>query len=151
MNTLIIRKPGPSEYEIWVKTYQSFLDFYQTGLEPEELQKVWSWISESHVPSLHCYFAEFAGEVIGLAHFREHVRPINASTVIYLDDLIVLPEHQGKGIGNQLIQAIKAYAKANNRPLIRWIIAKENLTAMRLYDSIATKTEWVTYETKINE
>jgi ribosomal protein S18 acetylase RimI-like enzyme len=148
MKKIIIRKPHHEEYAIWSGIYRIYLKFYQTPLTEEELQKVWLWISEPP-HQLNCYFAEVDAKVVGLAHFREYIRPLRASSGIYLDDLIVLPEFQGHGIGYELIAAIKVYAKENNASLIRWMTAHDNKQAMKLYDSVATKTTWVTYDAKI--
>jgi hypothetical protein len=32
---------------------------------------------------------------------------------------------------------------------VRWITAENNETARRLYDRVAQKTEWVTYDLKV--
>ncbi len=146
MKKITIRTPRHDEYDIWCNVYRIYLDFYHTSLTEDELKKVWSWVGNNSA-SLHCYFAELDQNVVGLAHFREYMRPIKASKGIYLDDLIVLPKFRGYGIGYQLIEAIKTYAKENDISLVRCMTAHDNIKAMSLYDSIATKTAWVTYET----
>ena len=149
MKKILIRKPHHDEYNIWSEIYKSYLDFYHTSLTEEELKKVWSWLFEKDQLRLQCYFAEFDHKVVGLTHFREYLRPIKASSGIYLDDLIVLPQFQGQGICYQLVEAIKTYAQENKLSLVRWITANDNLKAMNLYDSVATKTAWVTYDANI--
>ena len=44
MEKIIIRNPHDNEYQAWAKIYQAYLDFYQSSLTSDELQKVWSWI-----------------------------------------------------------------------------------------------------------
>jgi len=99
--------------------------------------------------SMHCYFADVDNTIAGLTHFRPFIRPIKASKAIFLDDLIVLPEFRGQGIGFQLIDAVKDYTKTNDMSLVRWITACDNEQAMKLYDSVANKTTWVTYDALI--
>lgn len=147
MKKITVRHPHQDEYEVWSKIYQVYLDFYHTSLTDDEMKKVWLWMSEH---KFLCYFAEINKEIVGLAHFREYIQPIKACSEIYLDDLIVLSEFHGHGIGYKLIEAIKYYAKEHDIPLVSWITASDNSKAMNLYNSIAEKTTWVTYEAKIN-
>ena len=148
MEKIIIRNPYDNEYQAWAKIYQAYLDFYQTSLTSEELQKVWSWIFEPN-PELLCYFCEIDKKIVGLAHFRRFIRPIKGCRSIFLDDLFVLPEFRGHKIGYRLIEAVKLYAKGNNLPLVRWVTAHDNKQAMKLYDSVANKTTWVIYDATI--
>ena len=148
MTEVIIRKPQVDEYEIWSAIYRVYLDFYKMSLTDAQLQKVWAWLFEQP-QQINCYFAEIKQKVVGLAQFRSFVRPTEACSGVFLDDLIVLPEFRGHGVGYQLIEAVKSHAKNNNLNIVRWITAQDNIQAMRLYDSVATKTTWVTYDAKI--
>ena len=150
MSQIIIRKPYSEEYGIWSKIYRTYLDFYQTSLTEDDLQRVWSWIFEENSQKIHCYFAEIDNEVVGLTHFREFLRPIKAGRGVFLDDLIVIPTCRGHGVGYQLIEAVKLYAKENSISVVRWITALDNSQAIRLYDGVANKTRWVTYDANIN-
>lgn len=149
MKKIIIRNPHDNEFEIWSKIYKIYLDFYQTSLTEEELRKVWSWIFAENSQKIHCYLAEIDNEIVGLTHFREFYRPLKACKGIFLDDLIVIPKCRGHRVGYQLIEAVKLYAKENNISIVRWITASDNKQAIRLYDSVANKTIWVTYDAKI--
>lgn len=149
MKHVLIREPHENEYKIWSNLYQVYLDFYRESLTENELKKVWSWLFETP-QQLHCYVAEVDEKVVGLAHFRKFLRPTSASTGIYLDDLIVLPEYRRQKIGYHLIDAIKSYAKENNLSKVRWITAADNKVAMRLYDGVGYKTNWVTYDAKLD-
>lgn len=150
MKEVTIRKPNKDEYETWSILYLVYLDFYKISLTQNQLNKVWSWLFEEP-PQINCYLAEIDQRVVGLAHFRRFSRPTEACSGLFLDDLIVLPEFRGQGIGYQLIEAVKSYAENNNLNVVRWITAEDNIQAMRLYDSVATKTTWVTYDAKIEE
>lgn len=143
--SILIRTPNEDEYQSWQEVYQSYLDFYQTELDEKQLQQVWQWIKEKK-DGMHCYFAIYENQVVGLTHFRTFIRPIRAQQAIFMDDLIVLPKFHGKGIGYALIDAIKQFAQKNKFPLIRWITAEDNQKAIRLYDRVAKRTSWLTYD-----
>ncbi|MCT4487182.1 GNAT family N-acetyltransferase [Levilactobacillus parabrevis] len=51
----------------------------------------------------------------------------------YLDSLAVSPDHQGKGIGHQLLRALPHYARRDNQAVIGLNVDLENPAAMRLY------------------
>jgi GNAT superfamily N-acetyltransferase len=85
-------------------------------------------------------------KVIGLVHFREFLRPIKASSAVFLDDLYVESDYRGKGVAQNLIQSVNDYALTKQIPLVRWATAHDNQVAMRLYDKIATQTQWKIYD-----
>ena len=149
MTEIIIRKPYVHEYKAWSDIYKMYLDFYETFLTEEELSRVWSWIFKEDSPKIYCLFAEIDNKIVGLTHFREFFRPIKASKGIFLDDLIVIPKHRGHRVGYKLIDAVQLYAKENGISLIRWITAPDNAEAIRLYDALANKTTWVTYDANV--
>lgn len=145
MSTIITRQPKADEFDVWQEVYQEYLTFYQTSLTEVELKKVWSWITSSK-DNMHCYFAERENKIIGLTHFRHFIRPIKAQEAIFLDDLIVLPKYRALGAGDILIKAVANYAKQHQMKLVRWITAEDNALAMKLYDKVANKMGWITYD-----
>jgi ribosomal protein S18 acetylase RimI-like enzyme len=84
--------------------------------------------------------------LVGFAHLRRLSDTFTAGPAWSLDDLYVAPEHRGAGIARALIAACEATAHAAGGGTLRWITASDNGTAQRLYDTIATRTTWVTYE-----
>jgi len=55
-------------------------------------------------------------------------------------------DHRGAGVGRALLNAISEIGRLDGCSIVRWITAADNLPAQRLYDSIATKTSWLTYD-----
>jgi GNAT superfamily N-acetyltransferase len=64
----------------------------------------------------------------------------------FLDDLFVVPEARGSGVAKRLLEAVAAEAAARGWAKVRWITAEDNAPARALYDQVATRTAWVTYE-----
>ncbi len=52
----------------------------------------------------------------------------------YLDSLAVSPDHQGKGIGRQLLRALPVYAQRDRQSVIGLNVDFENPGAMKLYE-----------------
>jgi GNAT superfamily N-acetyltransferase len=88
--------------------------------------------------------SEFA--VIGLAHFRAMLRPLTGSTVGFLDDLFVDPDFRGGRVADQLITALAELARQRGWTLIRWLTADDNYRARGVYDRLAKRTMWITYQ-----
>nr|WP_308116500.1 GNAT family N-acetyltransferase [Leifsonia poae] len=107
---------------------------------------MWSWITDAG-HELEAYFAVNGDDKpIGLAHVREFSRPLNGSRGLYLDDLFVSPDARGAGTGTALLEALRDRAREEGFSVVRWITAKDNETARRVYDRVAEKTKWVTYD-----
>lgn len=144
--TASVRRVEDNEFFTWLDLYVGYGEFYETPVTDEKALLVWSWISDPQ-NELEAYFAvDEEGTPIGLAHVREFVRPLDGSKGLYLDDLFVSPDARGAGAGSALLEAARESAKERGLSVVRWITAKDNETARRLYDKVAEKTKWVTYD-----
>lgn len=143
-----IRAPLAADRDGWGRLYSGYAAFYKVAQTDAMQDRVWGWI---HDPAheVRCLVAEEAGRLIGLAHFRPFARPLSASTGGFLDDLFVDPAARGSGAAEALIAAVKAEGQARGWSVIRWITAEDNYRARGLYDQMAERTRWVTYDIKI--
>ena len=90
-----------------------------------------------------------AKEVVGFAHHREFPRPSSGKRGLYLDDLFTEPDLRRRGVGRALINGLAELARERGLDKVRWITAEDNATAQRLYDDLAERTTWVTYDLRI--
>ncbi|MDN5787877.1 MAG: GNAT family N-acetyltransferase [Pseudorhodobacter sp.] len=109
---------------------------------------VWSWLMDNASP-VKGLVAEMDGRLLGLAHFRAFARPLSASIGGFLDDLFVSPEARGQQVADALINAVRDHGKAQGWTVIRWITAEDNYRARVVYDRLAEKTRWTTYDIKL--
>ena len=65
---------------------------------------------------------------------------------MYLDDLYVDESARGSGIGRALIEYVHARAAEIGQGGVSWITADDNAPAQQVYDQLAKRTSWVTYE-----
>lgn len=163
MSTRVIR-PEQGHRAAWDHLYQSYAKFYRQQQTPEMRDRVWGWIHDpSHQVECLLVVADLedvdpsggdgvdrhgagAEMVVGLAHFREFARPLAATHGGYLDDLFVDPSARGTGAAAALLTALKEEARRRDWSVIRWITADDNYRARGLYDKVATRTPWVTYD-----
>ena len=132
----------------WRELFTAYGVFYETDFDATVLDGVWSWLLDAHHP-LFSLVAEIDGRVVAFSHVREQPDTFTAGPGWYLDDLYTEPDARGTGAGSALITAIEAHARANGGGTIRWITAIDNLRAQRVYDRLATRATWVTYEKEV--
>jgi GNAT superfamily N-acetyltransferase len=145
---MIIRGPVAGDFESWARLYAGYAAFYRVEQTAEMRARVWSWIHEP-AHEVQGLVAEVEGVLVGLAHFRAFARPLSASVGGFLDDLFVDPEARGTGAAKALIGAVEAEGRRRGWTVIRWITAENNYRARAVYDQVATRTPWVTYDIKL--
>ncbi|MFI5060260.1 MAG: GNAT family N-acetyltransferase [Actinomycetales bacterium] len=144
--TARVRRVEDNEFFTWLDLYAGYGEFYKTPLTDEKALLVWSWITDKN-HELEAYFAlNDEGEPIGLAHVRPFARPLDGTRGLYLDDLFVAPDARGDGAGKAILEALRDRARTEGFSVVRWITAKDNEAARHVYDQVAEKTKWVTYD-----
>jgi ribosomal protein S18 acetylase RimI-like enzyme len=144
--TMRVRPVAPNEFFAWHAVYTGYGEFYDKPLHDEKAVLVWSWIIDDAI-DLECLVAvDDDDRVVGLAHFRSFVRPLDGSRGLHLDDLFVLPENRKQGVATSLIDGVSDVGRRRGASIVRWITASDNEAARALYDQVAEKTPWVTYD-----
>lgn len=92
------------------------------------------------------FVAEQDGVLVGLAHYIFHPHNWKTEDVCYLQDLYVVPELRGCGVGRALIEAVYAASDARDIPTVYWLTQDFNKPARRLYDYIASVTAFIKYQ-----
>ena len=97
-------------------------------------------------PKYRCIIAEWDKAPAGFAFFFYNYSTWRGRPGLYLEDLFVLPEMRGKGIGKALLQHIAQIAMRENCYGIRWMVLEWNEPAIRFYESLGAELlgEWET-------
>lgn len=143
-----IRSIADGDFFNWLDLYAGYGEFYETPLTDQRALLVWSWLidRDHELNGIVAVDESNDNRLVGLAHFREFARPLEGDRGLYLDDLFVEPDMRGRGVGQALIAHLKQIAKERRLGVVSWVTAADNDTAMKLYDSVAKRTQWVTYE-----
>lgn len=151
MTTWTVRPVRDDDYEAWTRLYRGYAAFYETPTSDQHQAQIWSWIHDDR--SIIALVAapidadgNEVGEPQGLAHLREWVRPLRGVIAGYLDDLFVDPGHRGSGAVDALYVAMGRLATERDWAIIRWTTADDNYRARAVYDKLATRTSWITYD-----
>jgi GNAT superfamily N-acetyltransferase len=87
-------------------------------------------------PKFRCLIAEWSGKPAGFAFFFYNYSTWLGKPGLYLEDLFVLPEMRGKGIGKALLIKLAQIAVAENCYGMRWQVLEWNEPAIEFYHTL---------------
>lgn len=140
-----VRPIEPGDHDAWAALFAAYREFYEIDEDPEAVERVWGWIQDVDHET-NAVVATVDGKLAGFAHHRLYARPSEAGRGLFLDDLFTLPDQRGQGVARALISRLTEIARENGCVKVRWVTAEDNVVAQRLYDQIAEKTTWLTYD-----
>jgi len=142
---MLIRSLAPSDKEAWDGLYQGYAAFYNAPSDQDRRDRLFAWLLD---PEHVCegLVAEDSGTLLGLAHYRAMPSPLRAAEVGFLDDLFVAVEHRGFGAGEALLRGVDQISIDRGWAVVRWITRDNNYRARGLYDRLALRSDWITYE-----
>jgi GNAT superfamily N-acetyltransferase len=146
MSDIRILPLEPRHRADWERLYAGYAAFYKVEQSAEMRATVWGWIMDP-AHEVKALVAETPdGKAVGLAHYRPFARPLRATTGGFLDDLFVDPDFRGKRVADALIGALSEIGRQKGWNVIRWITADDNYRGRGVYDRLATRTMWITYD-----
>ncbi|MBV9287489.1 MAG: GNAT family N-acetyltransferase [Hyphomicrobiales bacterium] len=139
-----VRKIERSDREQWAPLWRAYLDFYRTSEDPQATEATWSRIFDPLEP-VHAFVAAKQSGLIGFSHYLFQRSTWLVNPRCYLQDLYVVPEGRGAGVGRALIGAVAAAAKEAGAANVFWNTHETNAAARRLYDALAERTGFIQY------
>jgi GNAT superfamily N-acetyltransferase len=147
---IAVRELAARDREAWQRLYAGYGEFYKTPLTPEKAERVWAWLMDPNYEAFGLVAIDESDSPIAIAHYRQFARLLADGSGIYLDDLFTAPDSRGTGAGTALIGRLEAIARDRGAGVVRWITANDNFVGQKLYDRLATRTMWVTYDLFVN-
>ena len=91
--------------------------------------------------------AEDDDEPVGFALFFHNYSTFLAQPGIYLEDLFVLPEKRGGGVGRALLERLAQLAVERGCGRLEWAVLDWNVDAIRFYERLGAKpnADWTIY------
>jgi GNAT superfamily N-acetyltransferase len=91
--------------------------------------------------------ADVDGEPAGFALFFHNYSTFLTKPGIYLEDLFVVPERRGLGLGRRLLQALASLAVERGCGRLEWSVLKWNVPAIGFYERLGAvpMEEWQVY------
>ena len=86
------------------------------------------------------------GAPLGFATVYWSWQTLNAARAGVMNDLFVVPEARGQGVGRALIEECRRRAREHGAATLVWETAPDNESAQRLYRSLDAREErWLSY------
>ena len=146
----VIRQIALDDRQAWEDLYHSYLEFYESEPIASSTEVLWGRLISSPA-IIQSFVAELNDEVVGIVHFHYQLSTWTHTYHCYLEDLYVAEEHRCKGIARALIEAVKASALEKKCSELFWITKESNKTAQKLYDKLATKSDFIRYEIMLED
>jgi len=91
--------------------------------------------------------AQDDGEAVGFALFFHNFSTFLAQPGIYLEDLFVVPEQRGRGVGRALLERLAQVAVDRGCGRLEWAVLDWNKDAIKFYERLGAKpnSEWTVY------
>jgi GNAT superfamily N-acetyltransferase len=91
--------------------------------------------------------AEDDGTPVGFALFFQNYSTFLAQRGIYLEDLFVIPEARGRGVGRVLLQRLAAVALERECGRLEWAVLDWNAPAIGFYKRMGAvpMEDWTVY------
>lgn len=143
--TVTVRALEARDRAGWEPLWRGYLAFYQTTRAPAQFDLQFARLTDASEAAFAGLVAEADGKLSGLAHLIFHPHGWQPQPVAYLQDLFVLPEQRGRGVGRALIEAAFSTGTAAGAEGIYWLTQSFNHEARRLYDRVGTATPFIKY------
>lgn len=98
-------------------------------------------------PYAETLLADDGPEVVGFALFFHNFSTFLARPGIYLEDLFVVPEQRGRGIGRSLLERLAQIAVERGCGRLEWAVLDWNRDAIGFYERLGAtpNSDWTVY------
>jgi ribosomal protein S18 acetylase RimI-like enzyme len=142
-----IERAGVSDLPVLLGMLRAYCDFYKVHPSDDALTALCRTLIEDPAQGEQSIARDNSGAPLGFATIYWTWQTLNASRVGVLNDLYVMPEARGSGVGRALIEQCRKRCRDRGAARLVWETAPDNTTAQRLYDGIGARSStWLTYE-----
>jgi GNAT superfamily N-acetyltransferase len=144
MSQIDIRRVTADDHDAWLPLWQAYLRFYNTELPDSVTQSTWQRFLDPSEPT-HAALAWEGENAVGMVHFIYHRSNWSIENSCYLQDLLVVPQTRGTGVGRQLIEFVYDTARKDGCAKVHWLTHETNATAIQLYERIAERPGFIQF------
>jgi GNAT superfamily N-acetyltransferase len=148
-DSVTVRSLVETDHHAWLPLWRAYQEFYETEIPAETTRVTWERILDPREPVFGA-IALAGDRAVGIVHWLYHRSCWTIGNYAYLQDLFVIPDHRGSGVGRKLIEHVFAAARIGGCSKVYWLTHETNENAMLLYDRIARRSGFVQYEKPIS-
>jgi GNAT superfamily N-acetyltransferase len=146
---ILVRPVRPEDFDGWLPLWNGYNAFYgregPTALPGSVTADRWAAFLAPDV-AMWSLVACRGDRLVGLANYLFHPSTTDLAPSCYLQDLFTAPERRGAGVGAALIAGVAERARLAGSRNVYWQTHHTNATAMRLYDRVAERSEFLIYQ-----
>jgi GNAT superfamily N-acetyltransferase len=145
--TVSLRPAGPADVHFIAELIRGLARFEKLEHEVELTDDLLAAGLFGPRPYAEAVLAEVEGQPVGFALFFHNFSTFLARPGMYLEDLFVLPEHRGQGIGRALLVHLARLAVERGCGRLEWSVLDWNREAISFYERLGAvaMSEWTTY------
>lgn len=142
--TLHIRPARPGEAGVVLSLIRALADYEKLADEVAATEAGLDAALFGPAPRVFCDIAEWDGAPAGFALWFYNFSTFRAQHGIWLEDLYVLPEHRGRGLGKALMAGLARRCAEEGLGRLEWWVLDWNAPAIDFYRSIGARMmdEW---------
>ena len=104
-----------------------------------------AFLTDAPAGGTGCLVAELDGRLVGFAILNPYFPAANLTHGLFLKELYVTASARSLGVGEKLIEAIRALAKERGASRVIWTTADTNKGSQRFYDRLGIRREGKVY------
>jgi ribosomal protein S18 acetylase RimI-like enzyme len=130
---------------------RAYCDFYEVAPSADDLEALArALISDPQGEGVQLIARGDGGEPLGFATVYWSWQTLTAARAGVMNDLFVVPDARGQGVGRALIEECRRRARDRGATQLVWETAPDNETAQRLYRSLDAREErWISYSLSV--
>ena len=148
MSAVVVRPVERADLERFIDLIAALADYEHLVPPDADARARLARDALAEPPRFTALLAEVDGQAVGYAVFFETYSTFLALPTLYLEDIFVLPEVRGRGIGAELFRACAAEAVHRGCGRLEWQVLAWNDLALGFYQHMgatALHEEWLSY------
>ena len=142
-----IRSVAPGDVDVFLGLVDALADYERLPRPTADARQRLARDGFGEKPLFHAYLAWLDGRAVGYAITLFTYSSFLARPTLYLEDLFVLPDARGSGVGKKLFTFLAGEAVRAGCGRMEWVVLDWNQLAIDFYERLGARrlTEWYTY------
>jgi len=131
--SVVIRKACRDDAEALLSLIKALAEYEKLEPPDEEAQQRLIRDAFSPTPPFEVYLAEVDGKPVGYAFLLKTYSTFLARPTLYIEDIFVLPDYRGSGVGHALFRKCAELARERGCGRMEWVTLEWNTTAQNFF------------------
>ena len=145
-HTVTFRDAAPEDAGLILSFIQALADYEKLNSQVQATEELLrEWIFEKQKAEV--FFALADGKEVGFALFFHNFSTFLGKAGIYLEDLYVLPEYRGQGIGKAILRRLAQLTRERGCGRLEWACLDWNQPSIDFYRSLEARSmdDWTVF------